>query len=100
MKKYTKNRRKICAFLLCVIFAIFLGGCDDIEYTKTDREYYRTHTGTENEGFNLPRLETATEVSKEEADKEEESEPGVITPEPEPVDQDSENCIGDEGLTY
>ncbi len=66
MKKYTKNRRKICAFLLCVIFAIFLGGCDDIEYTKTDREYYRTHTGTENEGFNLPRLETSTQVTTQE----------------------------------
>lgn len=24
----------------------------------------------------------------------------VVTPEPAPVDQDSENCIGDEGLTY
>lgn len=79
MKKYTKNRRKICAFLLCVIFAIFLGGCDDIEYTKTDREYYRTHTGTEDGGFNLPQWEAATEVSKEKIDTEEESEPGVIT---------------------
>ena len=66
MKKYTKNRRKISAFLLCVIFAIFLGGCDDIEYTKTDREYYRTHTGTESEGLSLPRLETSTQVTTQE----------------------------------
>lgn len=79
MEERKISRGKTGFLLLCMFLTIFLSGCDDIEFTKTDREYYQTHTGKQEEGYQLPKWEIATESDEEEENAGEVLELGVIT---------------------
>lgn len=69
------KKNLIILFFGVMVFMLY--GCEDIPYTLTDREYYRTHTGDEDTNTTFPKWEYATERKPEK--ETEESETGVIT---------------------
>lgn len=63
-------------FMFAVLVVIMLCGCD-ISYTKTDREYYRTHTGTETSTI-FPTLDELLATGKRTSEKDANLEDGNI----------------------
>lgn len=45
---------------VCFLMTGILSGCEEIPYTVTDREYYKTHTGTEESNTTFPQWEDKT----------------------------------------
>lgn len=64
--------------LLCFLMTGILSGCEEIPYTVTDREYYKTHTGTEDENTAFPKWESSNQ-KEEKTDPEDNQESGEIT---------------------
>ncbi|MGN0437457.1 MAG: M15 family metallopeptidase [Lachnospiraceae bacterium] len=69
--------KKLSMILILSVIVCGLLGCESISYTKTDREYYRTHTGEEEKNTTLPKWEYKTERATEKEIVEEEA--GIIT---------------------
>ena len=76
-----KKRKIAILMLLCMVGTCLFTACEEIPYTVTDRDYYETHTGTEDENTMFPKWESDNpkEEKTTEADDLENMEPGEIT---------------------